>query len=221
VHRDLKPANILLQEVLSQSRKAAKEESKEKENVRSSYFSSLSSFAALRLCERSSFIPRISDFGLAKQFDDLGAAPSVSGSLVGTPEYMAPEQAAGAPDVGPPADIFALGVILYEMLTDGSAFETNWELAFSPDGRRLAAVSRVHVQLWDVITGQMVLVLRGAPPRPHDNGFNPCVAWSLDGRFLAASNWNRSVSVWDAAERQTPAAKQTLHQAAETREPIK
>jgi WD40 repeat protein/serine/threonine protein kinase len=99
----------------------------------------------------------------------------------------------------------------------GSREDGYTDLAFSPDGRRLAGVSREQVLLWDVATGQAVLTLRGAPPRPSDNGFNPRVAWSPDGRRLAATNWDHSASVWDSAERATPAAKAALHRAALSR----
>jgi WD40 repeat protein/serine/threonine protein kinase len=81
-------------------------------------------------------------------------------------------------------------------------------VAFSADGRRLAAVNREHVKVWDVATGKELLTLRGAPPRPGDGGFNPPLAWSPDGRWLAALNWDGSVSTWDTADRQegTPTA---------------
>jgi WD40 repeat protein len=87
-------------------------------------------------------------------------------------------------------------------------------LAFSPDGRLLAAVNREQVNVWDVRTGQEVLILRSAPPRTADIGFNPKVAWSPDGQRLAASNWEVGVCVWDAAERNTPASKVALGQEA-------
>ncbi len=67
--------------------------------------------------------PLITDFGLAKlvEADDHNTA---SGAIVGTPAYMAPEQALGQPNqVGPPADIYALGAILYEILTDRPPFK--------------------------------------------------------------------------------------------------
>src|SRR5207302_7786611 len=54
--------------------------------------------------------------------------------------------------------------------------------------------------LWDVATGQDVLLLRGQPPRSGDGGHNPVLAWSPDGQRLAAMNWNGSVSVWDRSE---------------------
>jgi hypothetical protein len=60
--------------------------------------------------------PKVGDFGLAKKLDEVGQTHS--GAVVGTPSYMAPEQAAGkVKDVGPAADVYALGGILYECLT--------------------------------------------------------------------------------------------------------
>ncbi len=65
--------------------------------------------------------PKIADFGLAKYFvRDNGQ--STSGCIVGTPSYMAPEQAAGKRDVSPAADVYGLGAILYELLTGRPPF---------------------------------------------------------------------------------------------------
>lgn len=61
--------------------------------------------------------PKIADFGLAKRLDsDQGQ--TVTGAVLGTPSYMAPEQAAGdIKHIGPATDVYALGAILYELLT--------------------------------------------------------------------------------------------------------
>ena len=67
-------------------------------------------------------IPRLTDFGLAKVLEEAGDETR-SGARVGTPHYMAPEQAAGnLRDIGPATDIYALGATLYEVLTGRPPF---------------------------------------------------------------------------------------------------
>jgi WD40 repeat protein/tRNA A-37 threonylcarbamoyl transferase component Bud32 len=72
--------------------------------------------------------PRITDFGLAKRMDD-DSNQTKSGAVMGTPSYMAPEQAASSSStLGAGADIYALGAILYHMLTGRPPFQAETQL---------------------------------------------------------------------------------------------
>ncbi len=73
-------------------------------------------------------LPKIADFGLCNLVGDDGLAPSHG--IYGTPGYMAPEQASESELAGPSADVYALGVILYESLTGSLPFVGNelWEM---------------------------------------------------------------------------------------------
>jgi eukaryotic-like serine/threonine-protein kinase len=108
VHRDLKPANILL--AVSDQPSAI------------SQTKVVSSRLIADGCLLTA-IPKITDFGLAKQLDTVDG-PTATGAIMGTPSYMAPEQAAGeVKRIGPATDIHALGAILYEMLTGRPPFQ--------------------------------------------------------------------------------------------------
>jgi serine/threonine protein kinase/tetratricopeptide (TPR) repeat protein len=66
--------------------------------------------------------PKVTDFGLAKRFND-DSGRTATGQVLGTPSYMAPEQAAGeSSKVGPATDVYALGATLYDLLTGRPPF---------------------------------------------------------------------------------------------------
>jgi serine/threonine protein kinase/Flp pilus assembly protein TadD len=105
IHRDLKPANILLAAVQSPKSKA--------QNHAGGPWT----------LDFGLWTPKIADFGLAK-FLDSSTEATQTGHLIGTPSFMAPEQADGrTDDVGPAVDIYALGVILYQLLTGRPPFQ--------------------------------------------------------------------------------------------------
>jgi uncharacterized protein (TIGR03067 family) len=132
IHRDLKPANVLIAAdgtLLASRQNCVTGES-----------------------HAANLVPKITDFGLAKQLDSAVGATG-TGTIVGTPSYMAPEQAAGkSKEMGPACDIYALGAILYELLTGRPPFR-----AESP-------LDTIH----QVIDANPVLPSRLVPKMPRD-----------------------------------------------------
>ena len=84
---------------------------------------------------------KLLDFGIARRFDDLGAAVTAVGHMVGTPTYLAPEQIEGGP-ASPATDVYAVGVVLFEMLTGSAPFNGDTPVA--------AALARLHAPAPDV-----------------------------------------------------------------------
>ena len=146
VHRDLKPSNLFL--------------ARDPGSLEPSTDSLLS---GRRL--------KILDFGVSRATDRTtpmkSALTTREGALVGTPEYMAPEQARGLPEIGPAADLYALGVILFECLTGKLPFE-------SPNaGDLIIAIAtqpppRIEELRPDLPPSVAALVHRALAKRPED-----------------------------------------------------
>jgi serine/threonine-protein kinase len=69
-----------------------------------------------------SVVPTLLDFGISRAIEHSETSLTASGALLGTPEYMSPEQVRGENDVGPSSDVWALGVVLYECLSGKKPF---------------------------------------------------------------------------------------------------
>jgi len=126
----------------------------------------------------------VTDFGLARAIvsgDGLDASLTASGSSLGTPAYMAPEQVEGK-DAGPAADIYALGVVMYEMMTGRWPFTGGSPLSIAV--KRLTEAPRPpreHVDdldpVWEAV------ILRCLQRQPADRFATTAdVVAALDGR---------------------------------------
>jgi tetratricopeptide (TPR) repeat protein len=146
IHRDLKPANVLLVEASGgREPQASGGRQPPVEPAPPGVTGTGGSRPPL-----AALTPKITDFGLARRLDD-GSRQTQSGVVVGTPSYMAPEQAEGKRDVGPLGDVYSLGAILYECLTGkppfsaGSVVATLEQVRLSdplPPGRMRRGVPR-------------------------------------------------------------------------------
>jgi WD40 repeat protein len=120
IHRDLKPANVLLQRGESTDYTDYTDKNNAEGNLQGQPDPDSSNLCNLRNLWIN-WVPKITDFGLAKKLDAVGQ--TASGAIMATPSYMAPEQAGGKnKEVGPAADVYALGAILYECLTGRPPF---------------------------------------------------------------------------------------------------
>jgi predicted Ser/Thr protein kinase len=128
--------------------------------------------------------PQVSDFGLAKCLDVPGLTQT--GAIVGTPSYMAPEQASGRKDIGPAADVYALGAILYELLTGRPPFK--------------AATPMDTVM--QVLSGEAVPVRRLQPKVPKDleTICLKCLEKESKKRYASAEELAEDLKCWQAGE---------------------
>jgi serine/threonine protein kinase/tetratricopeptide (TPR) repeat protein/WD40 repeat protein len=127
VHRDLTPANVLL----------ARTDAAQRVPLGSPE-------------EAEYYEPKVTDFGLAKLRVGGGPTLTHTGAVLGTPSYMAPEQARGhVKEIGPATDVYALGAILYELLTGRPPFkaETPLETLLQVQSQEPVAPSRLQPKL--------------------------------------------------------------------------
>jgi tetratricopeptide (TPR) repeat protein/tRNA A-37 threonylcarbamoyl transferase component Bud32 len=191
VHRDLKPANILLcRKPDGPPDAAALDESSE--------------------APLEAFELKITDFGLAKRLDTNGEQTG-AGAIVGTPSYMAPEQADGRLDaVGPWTDVYGLTAILYELLTGRPPFKgtTRWETLEQVRTREPASPSQLLARVPRDLETICLKGLRKEPEKRYASArelADDLQRW-LDGRPVRARRvpgWERA---WKWARRRPTAA---------------
>ena len=130
---------------------------------------------------------KVTDFGIARVLGDDDTLATRDGELLGTPAYMAPEQASGA-DLGPATDVYAAGVMLYELLSG--------RLPYPEEGGSLAIVLR-HVNqdptpLLDVapsVPGHLAeVVMQGLARAPQDR-FESAEGFGVAIGEAAGASW--------------------------------
>jgi serine/threonine protein kinase len=175
VHRDLKPANVLLVECTNLADPA------------DSTAKSVKSADHLQ--------PKIADFGLARLLADEPGT-TASGTIIGTPSYMAPEQAIGSRAVGPAADTYALGAILYECLTGRPPFRAATTVETLDQVRSVdpVAPSRLQPAVPRDLNTVCLRCLEKDPPKryPSAAALAEDLRRFLDGRPVLA----RRVGIW-------------------------
>lgn len=185
LHRDLKPANVLIENVAADARdqEMPANEANGRESADQCFVRRL----------------RIADFGLAK-FLDSDSSHTRTLAIVGTPAYMSPEQAeARHAEIGPAADIYALGAMFYELLVGRAPFGKDSHLATLEAVRTEEPVRprRIRQDVPRDLEAVCLKCLEKAPARRYANGSE--LAADLQ-RFLAgepvrarrARTWERT-----------------------------
>ena len=146
--------------------------------------------------------PYLIDFGMARRLDAKETLLTVTGAIVGTPAYMAPEQINGSdPDeLGAAVDIYSLGVILYELLTHTIPFSGNLATILGSIIANRPTPIRVHLPKVDP---RIESICRRAMAKNPDDRYESAAefAWTirkyLDGGFSAV---NESPPTWESQE---------------------
>ena len=135
--------------------------------------------------------PVLADFGLAKLAASVRRL-TASGIVMGTPEYMSPEQAAGDP-IGPPSDLYAFAIVAYEMLTGRVPFEAD-----TPAAVLLSHLNKAMPAMHE---------LRGELSRHAEDALRRALAKSPSERFQTATEFVAALTpaAWPTAGQPEPA----------------
>jgi serine/threonine-protein kinase len=127
---------------------------------------------------------KVLDFGIAKLDEGGVAAPTRTGALVGTPYYMAPEQVEGRRDLDARVDVYAMGVVLYELLTGRVPFRAD------SYGALLLAIMRDEfpscVEARPGLSAELDALIKRATARDPERRFANAEAFAARVRELTA-----------------------------------
>ncbi|PRQ01191.1 serine/threonine-protein kinase [Enhygromyxa salina] len=140
----------------------------------------------LHRTESGDTVVKLMDFGVSKFLDGTGEAQTGSGILLGTPEYMAPEQLEGANKLGPSSDLWAMGAILYRAITGHQVFS----------GPTLVAV--IRSMALDEVTPLSRLV-EGVPAE-LETIIHRCLQRDIAARFQTAEELSEALEPFETLE---------------------
>jgi serine/threonine-protein kinase len=128
--------------------------------------------------------PKITDFGLAKTLEEH-TGQTYSGTILGTPSYMAPEQAEGrVEDIGPRSDVYSLGAVLYELLTGRAPFKAGSVLDTLEQVRTMEPVA--PIQFAPSVPRDLETIALKCLQKDPARRYDTAIALAQDlGRFLA------------------------------------
>jgi len=142
----------------------------------------------------------VADFGIAHAYSEAGGETFTEyGLAIGTPPYMSPEQAAGERSIDHRSDVYALGCVVYEMLTGGPPFEgpTTQAVLAKQMGERVPSLAVVRPGIPEGIVAAVEKALEKVPADRHQSVVE----------FADALAVGRSTSATDARQRGTPQRK--------------
>ena len=143
--------------------------------------------------EPNRMVVKLMDFGISKFTEEMGGGKTGANVLMGTPEYMSPEQAEGAANVDARTDIWAMGVMLYRAITGADPFRSNTLAA------TLLAVTTKDPP-------SMEQVLKGASPELAAV-VQACLAKDPNGRYPSSDALSQALAPFEAPPGTLPPAE--------------